>query len=128
MRAVKTRSARAGVLGGRLALFIAVVPVFYGLAFGVADQLESPCSDRPLSPAIAEREEVVRWWPPHPVCEFRMVDGSRKYGGGFPSMLWAPFLWACVALALALLRRPHAGVRAALIVATGLVAVALAFR
>jgi hypothetical protein len=112
---------------GRLALFVAIVPVYYGLAFGVADQLDAPCSLRQTSPAIDEREEIVKWWPPHPVCELRMADGSREYDGGFPPMLLAPFLWACVASVLALVRRPHVGVRAGLIVATWFAAVLLSF-
>ena len=112
---------------GRLALFAAVVPVYYGLAFGVADQLDAPCNYRATSPAIDELEEIVRWWPPHPVCELRLADGSRRYEGGIPPMLLAPFLWACVATALALIRRPHVGVRAGLIAASWFVAVALSF-
>ena len=112
---------------GRLALFGVLVPVYYGLAFGVADQLDAPCNYRPTTPAIDELEEIVRWWPPHPVCELRLVDGSRRYEGGMPLMLLAPFLWATVASALALMRRPHVGVRTGLIVATWFVAVALSF-
>jgi hypothetical protein len=44
---------------GRLALFVAIVPVYYGLAFGVADQLDAPCSLRQTSPAIRERRRYV---------------------------------------------------------------------
>jgi hypothetical protein len=112
---------------GRIALFAVVVPIFYGWAFGVADQLEAPCVYRDTRPAIDELEEVVRWWPPHTVCELRMVDGSLRYEGGLPPMLLAPFLWACLASALALVPRPHVGVRAGLIIATWFVAVALSF-
>lgn len=112
---------------GRLALLLAVVPIYYGLAFGVADQLDAPCSLRPPSPTIDEREAIVRWWPPHQVCEFRMADGSREYDGGVPAVLLAPFLWACVASVLALVRRPHVGARAGLIVATWFVSMWLAF-
>jgi hypothetical protein len=112
---------------GRLALFAAVVPVYYGMAFGVADQLDAPCIYRTTRSAIDELEEIVRWWPPHTVCELRLVDGSRRYEGGLTPMLLAPFLWACLASALALVRRPHVGVRAGLIVATWLVAVPLSF-
>ena len=112
---------------GRLALFVAIVPVYYGLAFGVVDQLDAPCSLRATSPAIDARAEVVKWWPPHPVCELRMAGGSREYDGGFPPMLVALFLWACVASVLALVRRPHVGVRAGLIVATWFAAALLSF-
>ncbi len=75
---------------GRLALFVTIVPVYYGLAFGVAYQLEAPCGLREISPAIDQREEVVKWWPPHTVCELRMADGSREYDGGFPLTLLSP--------------------------------------
>jgi hypothetical protein len=112
---------------GRLAFFVAVVPVYYGLAFFVADQLDAPCFYRSTTPAIDELGEVVRWWPPHTVCELRLVDGSRRYEGGLPHMLLAPLLWACVASVLALVRRPHVGVRAGAIAGTWLVAVGLAF-
>lgn len=112
---------------GRLALFVAIVPVYYGLAFAATDQLDAPCSLRAISPAVDGREEVVKWWPPHPVCELKMADGSREYDGGFPRLLLAPFLWACFASALALVRRPHVGVRAGLIVATWFAAVLLSF-
>jgi hypothetical protein len=112
---------------GRLAFFLALVPVYYGLAFVVADQLDAPCSYRATTPAIDELGEVVRWWPPHPVCELRLVDGSRRYEGGLPPILLAPFLWACVASVLALVRRPRVGARAGLIAGTWLVAVWLAF-
>jgi hypothetical protein len=110
---------------GRLALFVAIVPVYYGLAFVVVDQLDAPCGLRELSPAIDGRAEVVRWWPPQPVCELRMTDGSHEYDGGFSLTLLAPFLWACVASVLALVCRPHVVVRFGLIVATWLAAVVL---
>jgi hypothetical protein len=112
---------------GRLALLAAVVPVYYAVAFLVADQLDAPCSLRPTGPAIDARAEVVKWWPPHPVCEFKMADGSREYLGGFPRMLLAPFLWACVASVLALVRRPYVAVRAGAIVATWIAAVFVSF-
>ena len=112
---------------GRLALFVTIVPVYYGLAFGVAYQLEAPCGLREISPAIDQREEVVKWWPPHTVCELRMADGSREYDGGFPLTLLSPFLWACAASALALVPRPHVGLRGGLIVVTWFAAVVLSF-
>jgi hypothetical protein len=112
---------------GRLALFITLVPVYYTVAFFVADQLDAPCSLRPPSPAIDARAEIVKWWPPHPVCEFKMADGTREYLGGFPQMLLAPFLWACVASVLALVSRPHVGVRVGTIVTTWIAAVVVSF-
>jgi hypothetical protein len=110
---------------GRLALFVAVVPVYYVVAFFVVDQLDAPCILRATSPAIDGRGEVVQWLPPHPVCELRMDDGSREYDGGLPPMLLAVFLGFCVASVLALVRRPRVGVRAGLIVATWFAAVML---
>jgi hypothetical protein len=109
--------------GGRAALFVLVLPVFWMPAGFVGAEFSThPCALRAPDPSVEARDETFRPLPPHYVCELAMSDGRKEYDGGPPGAFFIAFGWAALATALALARRPRPIVRGALIAGAWLLA------
>ena len=106
--------------GGRVALFFAIVAVFYVPAAFVGTELAEPaCVIRPFGPEVETRAPEDRLLPiPHEVCDVTLADGSRVTDGGPPREFFIAFGWAALATGLALVRRPGLLVRAVIVVVT----------
>jgi hypothetical protein len=106
--------------GGRVALFVAIVPVFVMPAALVGVNFAGPaCGIRPIGPEVRTREGEQRLLPvPHEVCRVTLADGSRVTDGGPPRYFFIAFGWAALATALALAHRPSLLVRAEIVVVT----------